>query len=118
VPPLSDETFDDTDRRRAAHCFAQGRDDRRSRPVAPHVHDAPGGVCGFASHGEPAFEITVERDAIGQEIVNARRGLAGDPECDGLIDETATDRNGIGGVRFRRIAFGDRRGDAALRPCG
>ena len=43
-------------------------------------------------------------------------GFARQSERDRLIDQAGADRDRIGGVRFRAVAFGHRRGDAALRP--
>ena len=65
---------------------------------------------------EPAFEVAIERNAVMQQIVDARAGLPRQSKRDGLVDQPGADRDGIGGVRFRAVAFGDCGGDAALRP--
>ncbi len=115
---FGDETFDQSDRRRAAHGLAQRRDDRGSGPVAAHMHDAPRRMRGLAADRELAFEVAVERHAIGEQVMDAWRGLARDPERDRFVDETAADGDGVSGVRLRAIAFGHGRSDAALRPGG
>ena len=35
-----------------------------------------------------------------------------------LVDQAGADRDGVGGMRLRAVAFGDGGGDAALRPGG
>ena len=65
---------------------------------------------------EPAFEVAIERNAVVQEIVDARAGFARQSKRDRLVDQARADRDRVGGMRFRAVAFGDRGGDAALRP--
>ncbi len=115
---FGDKAFDQADRRRAAHGLAQRRDDRSTRAVAADVDDAPRRMRSFPPHGKPAFEIAIERHAIGEQIVNPRARLARDAERDRFIDDAAADRNGIRRMRFGTVAFGDSGRDAALRPCG
>ena len=71
---------------------------------------------GFAADREPAFEIAIEGNAVPQEVMDAGRSFARDPERDRLIDQARAGRDRIGRVRLRAVAFRDRGGDAALRP--
>ena len=71
---------------------------------------------GFPADREPAFEVAIERNAVTQEVADAGAGFARQSQRDRLIDQARADRDGVGGVRLRAVAFGDRRGDAALRP--
>ena len=82
------------------------------------MHDAARGMRGFLRHREPAFEVAIERDAVVQEIVDARAGLPRQSERDRLVDQARADRDRIGGVRLRAVALGDGGGNAALRPRG
>ena len=109
-------TFDHPDRGRRAHGFDQRRHDRLARHVAADMHDAPRRMRGFAADREPAFEVAIERNAVTQQVMDAGAGFARYSERDRFIDQARADRDGIGGVRFRAVAFGDGGRDAALRP--
>ena len=43
-------------------------------------------------------------------------GFPRQSERDRLVDQAGAGRDRVGGVRLGAVAFGDRRGDAALRP--
>ena len=45
-------------------------------------------------------EVAVERHAVAQQVVDARRRLAGEAQRDVLVDEAGADRDRVGGVRF------------------
>ena len=111
------KTFDHADRRRLAHRFDQRRNDRLAGHVAADMHDAPRGMRGLAADREPAFEVAIEGNAVAQEIMDARAGLAREAKRDRFVDKAAADGDRIGGMRFGAVAFGDGGGDAALRPC-
>ncbi len=80
------------------------------------MHDASRGMRGFAADREFAFEVAIERDAVAEQVADARAGFARQPQRYRFIDQARADRDRIGGVRFRAVAFRDRRRDAALRP--
>ena len=113
---FGDKTFDHADRRRVANRVGERGDDRLAGHVAAHMHDAPRRMRGFAADRELAFEIAVERNAITQEIVDACGRLARKRQRDRFVDDAAAGRDRIRGMRFGTVAFGHRRGDAALRP--
>ena len=73
---------------------------------------------GLAANREPAFQIAIEGNAVSQEIMDTRGRFARKRKRYPLVDEAAADRDRIGGVRLRTVAFGDGGCDAALRPCG
>ncbi len=77
----------------------------------------PRGVGSLAADGKFAFEVAVERHTIGQQVMNACSGFAGQPERDVFIDNAAADRDRVDGMGFGAVAFRHSRGDAALRPC-
>jgi hypothetical protein len=70
----------------------------------------------FLRDREPAFEVAIERDAVMQQIVDARAGLPRQSERDRFVDQARADRDRIGGVRFCAVALGDGSRNAALRP--
>jgi hypothetical protein len=80
------------------------------------MHDAARRVGGFLGDRELAFEVAIERHTIAEQVVDARRRLARQCQRDVLVDETSADRDRVGRMRFRSIAFADGGGDAALRP--
>ena len=92
------------------------RHDRAAGHVAAHMHDAALGVGGFARHGEVAFEVAVERHAVVQEIVDARRRVGDHQPRDLLVDDAVAGRDRVGDVLVDRVAGRKRGGDAALRP--
>ena len=108
--------FDHPDRRRVAHCFDQRGDDRLAGHVATHMHDAPRGMRGFPADRELALEVAIERNTVMQEVADTVAGFARQSQRHRLIDQAGADRDRIGGVRLRAVAFGNRRGNAALRP--
>ena len=73
---------------------------------------------GFAGDRELAFEIAIEGNAVTEQVVDARTGLARHSERDRLVDQARAGRDRIGGMRLRAVALGDRGRDAALRPRG
>ena len=81
------------------------------------MHDAPRGMCGLLCDRELAFEVAIERHAVAQQVVDARAGFACQSERYGLIDQAGADGDRIGRMRLGAVAFCDRSGDAALRPC-
>ena len=72
----------------------------------------------FPSHRKPAFEIAIERHAVGEQIVNPRHGFVRDCERDRFINDAAADRDRIRRMRFGTVAFRYSCRDATLRPCG
>ncbi len=72
----------------------------------------------FPSDCEPAFEVAIEGNAVMQEVMDTRAGFARQSECYFLIDQARAGRDRIGGMGLRTVALGNRRRDAALRPCG
>src|SRR5690606_15004264 len=73
-------------------------------------------MSGFARENEVPFEITIERDAIGQEIAYAVPSFARDDVSHVLIDDAGAGADGVGSVCLRRIAFTNGCRDATLRP--
>ncbi len=71
---------------------------------------------GFLSDQQLSFEVLVEWHAIGEQVADAIRRLARHRVGDGFIHQTGARDDGVARMRFRCIAFGDRRRDAALRP--
>ena len=115
---FGDKAFDHADRGCLAHGLDQRGDDRLAGHVAAHMHDAPRRMRGLPADRELAFEVAIEGHAVSQEVVDARAGLARQSKRDLLVDDAAADRDRVGGMRFRAVALGDGRGDAALRPGG
>ncbi len=72
--------------------------------------------CGLLCHRKLAFEVAIEWHAVTQQIVDARAGFACEAQRYRFIDQAGADGDGIGRMRFRAVAFGDRRRNAALRP--
>ena len=100
------------------NCVNQRSNDSVTGAVALHMNNAPRGVRSFAANRKLAFKVAVERHAILQQIVDARARLRGKPKCDVFIDDAAANRNRVGGMGFRCIAFGDGRCDSTLGPRG
>ena len=110
--------FMDGDGRGAADGGDERFHDRLAGHIAADADDAAFGMGGLAGLDELAFEVLVERDAVEEEIAHAVAGFAGHAERHFGIDETGAGGNRIGGVFFGRVTFGNRRGNAALRPGG
>src|SRR5713226_8749776 len=81
------------------------------------MHDAPCRMRSFPSDCELAFEVAIERNTVMQEVMDTRAGFARKSECYFLIDQARADRDRIGGMGLRTVALGNRRREAALRPC-
>ncbi len=73
-------------------------------------------VCRLAAEAEMAFEVLVEGNAVAEQILDALARFAGEQESDLLIDDAGAGRDRVGGVLLGAVAFGERRGDAGLRP--
>ena len=110
------QAFEHGDRRRRAHRLHERVHDSAPRRVALDVKNAALAVRRLAAEGEMAFEVLVEGDAVAQQVLDALTRLARKQECDLLIDDAGAGRDRVGGVIFRAIALGERRGDAGLRP--
>ncbi len=81
------------------------------------MHDTPRRMRSFASDCELAFEVAIEGNAVMQEVMDTRAGFARQSKRDRFIDESCADRHRICGMGLRTVALGNRRRDAALRPC-
>ena len=73
---------------------------------------------GLLAEDVVAERVAVERGAPAGEILDAGRGFGGDRFRDGFIDDAGARDLGVDGVGVRRVAFADRRSDAALGPGG
>ena len=63
-----------------------------------------------------AFEVLVERHAELEQIADAFRRLARHRIGNALVDQSGAGRDRVARMRLRRVTFGDRRRDTALRP--
>ena len=101
-----------------APLLARGRDerakDRPARRVAARMQDP--------SRAVPAFErrraALVEHHAAAPELLDGERGLRREGVHGARIAEPCARGHRVFGVRRRRVAFGHRRGDPALRERG
>jgi hypothetical protein len=80
------------------------------------VQDAARAVGSFLGKVEMAFEVLVEGHAVAEQILDAAARLAGEQHGDLIVDDACAGADGVGGVSLRAVAFGQRRGDACLRP--
>ncbi len=111
---VHDDPFEHADRRRLAHGGDQRGHDRGAGPVALHAHDAAARVRGLAREQEAALLVAVERNAVAEQILDARRGLARDQLGDVAVDDAGAGGDRILDVGVDRIVGTERGGDAAL----
>ena len=65
---------------------------------------------------EMAFEVLVEGHAVAKQILDPVARLTRQKLCDFHIDDAGAGADRILGMMLGAVAFGDRRGDAGLRP--
>ncbi len=84
--------------------------------VALDMEDAVSAMRRLAAEAEMAFEVLVEGDAVAEQVRDAVARLARQKMGDPFIDDAGAGADGVGRVRLGAVAFGDRGGDARLRP--
>ena len=89
---VHDDAFKHADRRRLAHGRDQRGHDLGAGPVALDPHDAAARVRGLARKQEAALLVAVERNAVAEQILDARRGLARDQLGDVAVDDAVPAR--------------------------